>query len=622
MDQQSGRRPQGDVQQPGDADQKKFNRLPKPEETMFPDNRDQRGHNRLAKAALIAILVTATVWQCIGAWTDSQTTDEAVHLAAGYSYWQTNSHRSNPEHPPLLKLLAAAPLLVIPDLHFDTTSQTWKHIDQWGLGSDLLYHSRANPASARWILFIGRLVPIAMTIFLVWLLGWWATKRWGAWAGVIAAGLFAFDPTVLGHGHLVTTDMAVSLGFVATVILLERFIDRPTWGRAIWLATVLAATNVIKFSAIILWLIVPVVILVRALFGTPRLSWRWVGRLALVIAVIAPLLTWTVYGFEVKRFASDGRISSALAKARRHVAAADITVEPPLTKALITLGNPDTVVGRILQRAAPAPVPAYSYFSGLIDTSNHNYWGHSAFLLGQVRELGWWYYFPVAMAVKMPLIVEAVLLFTAGWGIFAWWRRKPRSWRLPASFLYLGFPPLAFLTWSLTSHINIGVRHTLPVMVFFPLWAAMLLKQAWFTPRRAMATSLGIVIVLLATSLMAWPHTLAYFNAAAGGTSQGHTILQDSNLDWNQDTWRLLNYVQTEHLGSYGLAIPGGRTELFFKNASEVPTDDQVANSLAPSGTYLISAAALYDTNNPFHWLWSKTPTKVIGSTVYRFDFR
>ncbi len=42
---------------------------------------------------------------------DSQTFDESNHLYAGYSYWKRGDFGINPEHPPLVKLVAALPLL-------------------------------------------------------------------------------------------------------------------------------------------------------------------------------------------------------------------------------------------------------------------------------------------------------------------------------------------------------------------------------------------------------------------------------------------------------------------------------------------------------------------------------
>jgi len=43
----------------------------------------------------------------------SPTYDETVHLFAGYSYLRWGDYRVNPEHPPLVKMLAAAPLLAL-----------------------------------------------------------------------------------------------------------------------------------------------------------------------------------------------------------------------------------------------------------------------------------------------------------------------------------------------------------------------------------------------------------------------------------------------------------------------------------------------------------------------------
>src|SRR6266566_9192854 len=72
----------------------------------------------------------------------SATTDEPVHLAAGYSYWQTRDFRMNPEHPPLAKLLAALPLLAI-NPEFDTTHDDWKTALEYQFGFNFLYGNHA-----------------------------------------------------------------------------------------------------------------------------------------------------------------------------------------------------------------------------------------------------------------------------------------------------------------------------------------------------------------------------------------------------------------------------------------------------------------------------------------------
>lgn len=65
----------------------------------------------------IAIVAASVIAFVLLAWGNirgtSRTTDETTHLAAGYSYLLTGDYRMNPEHPPLLKKLAALPLLMM-----------------------------------------------------------------------------------------------------------------------------------------------------------------------------------------------------------------------------------------------------------------------------------------------------------------------------------------------------------------------------------------------------------------------------------------------------------------------------------------------------------------------------
>src|SRR5262245_12656295 len=68
----------------------------------------------------------------------SGTFDELVHLPAGYSYLATGDFHLNPEHPPLVKVLSAIPLLF---LHpkMDLEDWTWKEGDQSRFGVKFLY---------------------------------------------------------------------------------------------------------------------------------------------------------------------------------------------------------------------------------------------------------------------------------------------------------------------------------------------------------------------------------------------------------------------------------------------------------------------------------------------------
>jgi len=62
--------------------------------------------------ALVLMLVLAAELSLSVRW-QSETFDESVHLFAGYRYWKHRDFGANPEHPPLVKLVAALPLLAL-----------------------------------------------------------------------------------------------------------------------------------------------------------------------------------------------------------------------------------------------------------------------------------------------------------------------------------------------------------------------------------------------------------------------------------------------------------------------------------------------------------------------------
>src|SRR6185369_10962149 len=72
--------------------------------------------------ALICIFSVAMMFWA--AWSASAIVDEQAHIPAGYGYVSQLDARLNPEHPPLLKALAALPLLVI-NPTFPTDIAAW-----------------------------------------------------------------------------------------------------------------------------------------------------------------------------------------------------------------------------------------------------------------------------------------------------------------------------------------------------------------------------------------------------------------------------------------------------------------------------------------------------------------
>jgi 4-amino-4-deoxy-L-arabinose transferase-like glycosyltransferase len=178
------------------------------------------------------------------------TNDEAVHLAAGYSYWQTRDFRMNQEHPPLAKLIAAFPLLFIgPKL--DTTNENRKTGSQYQFGFDFLYQNDADR-----LLFWSRTAMVALAALGLLVTFLWARDLFGLEAGFFAAGFYAFSPNLLAHGMLVTTDVPLAVFSLLTLYLFWK-------RRDLYSGLALGAAMASKFSGAFLPFLIVVLCLAR-----------------------------------------------------------------------------------------------------------------------------------------------------------------------------------------------------------------------------------------------------------------------------------------------------------------------------------------------------------------------
>lgn len=587
------------------------------EKVVSPPNPSKHGWYRV----VLAMVFGGAVWlQCIGAWTDSQTTDEAAHLAAGYSYWRTGDFRLNPEHPPLIKLAASLPLLALRSLELDLGSEAWRNHDQWALGAQLVYSSYESINGARVVMFLARLPMIAIWALLGWLIWRWSYNRWGRLGGLLSLTAFAYDPNWLGHGHLVTTDVGLALGLFGTVWALGQVLKRPSWGRIAIVSLIFALTQTTKFSALLLWLIIPLIGLIRLI--QPEGSgwnWRWWWRLMAGLVIITLGLTWAVYGFEIKPIDADPRIESLWSDRAWLATSNELDKQPPFIRWMVAISDPAKTSGQWLADFSNQSIPAYSYWRGFFSTLTHSMVGHSAFLFGEYSFRGWWWYFPAAIVLKTPLVILGALLLA---GLIAAIRWRPQR-TFGFNTWLIGLPPLIYLLWSLSSHINIGIRHIFPIFPFMFLALGSLAAPWPRLDRCRIWVVTAVMLGTVSTALLSWPSTIGYFNALAGGTFNGHRYLLDSNLDWNQDIWRLRDFLDRQRFPEVHLVLFGSiPVHQIFPETLPVLTSQSVAAGQRPSGIIVISAGQLYNPEGPFSWLQSYQPDWRIGPSIWVFDFR
>jgi hypothetical protein len=396
--------------------------------------------------------------------------DEPAHLACGLEYLAKHVYRYESQHPPLARAMAAlGPYLdgarPVGEPSFELE------------GDAILCHS-GHPARTLFLARLGVLPFFLLACLVVYV---WARHHFGNSTAVLATGLFTLIPPVLAHAGLATTDMALTACLGAAFFSLVLWAEKPTLPRTLLLGAAAALAALSKFTAL--------------------------GFLPAGVA-----LAFVAY-LAVER----PGLHKLAAGARERAASFGLAA----------------IAGALLIWAGYwfsfGPLPAPEFFDGIRSAMHHNATGHTAYLLGQVSKTGWWYFFPVALAVKTPI---AFLLLSA-WGAYLCWKkRREVAYLLPLAF------SLGILLPAMTSRVNIGVRHVLPIYIGLSIMAGRAGAFACQPHRKPLAIILVFLLLWLAiTGAIHHPDYLSYFNELVG--SQPEKVLVDSDLDWRQDTKRL-----------------------------------------------------------------------------------
>ena len=511
----------------------------------------------MAGAAVYAALAVTSLR------TQSATFDEGSHLPAGYTYLKLGDHRLNPEHPPLVKTLAALPLLFM-DVTIKPDDEAWALRRQWEFGKRFLY--RWNDADR--LLFWGRLPIVALGALLGVSVFLWARHRYGPRAAALALFLCVLSPDVLAHGQLVTTDVGIALFMFLSVVAFDAASRHASPGRVALTGLATGAAFATKFSAVVLLPILAGLALVAILAPEPmmltlpgrerreaRSRGARVATMAGVLAAVGILslvIVWASYGFR-SRLSPDPGAEAAFEWSR---------VEPA--------GVIERPVARFVRASGVLPE---AFVFGFFRFFKHSE-PRPAFLLGRVSNEGWWYFFPVTFLLKTPVPLLALLAIAA-----ATRRRHPRPWR---DELVLWLPVGIYAAVAVARALNIGHRHLLPIYPFLFVAAGRAADWAFPSPAvRARAPA------LLVSALCGWhvvstalihPHYLAYVNELGGGPSNGYRLFADSSLDWGQDLKGLKLYLERHAIAGVKLSYFGTADPAYYA----IPGDLLPSHMLPP----------------------------------------
>jgi 4-amino-4-deoxy-L-arabinose transferase-like glycosyltransferase len=521
----------------------------------------------------------------------SQTTDEPAHVAAGMEWLERGTYTFEPLHPPLARVaVTLGPYLS--GLRLKDNRGLWIEGNELFLARGQYLHN----------LFLARLGVLPFFLLATFLVWYWARERYGDWPALAATFLFTTSPVVLAHSGLATTDMAATATFTAALLAYVNFLERPTCSRSSVLGVAVALAILSKFSALVFLPACGITLLLSKRVIDPhtnesaRSSVRtpW-SRAVAVSSFVMILVVWAGYRFNVS-------------------SATDATARPHYT--IDQLVGTEGALHNAAYAVAELPfVPATALFQGLAKVRYKETVGHKSYLLGHVRQTGWWYFFPVALAVKSTipfLILVLTGIYCLGKSIW----RSNRSWIDVAPVI----AALTILLVCLPSRINIGVRHILPIYPLLAIIAGVGACRLWEVVKLkyvAAALILTLVAWQLTSSIGVHPNYLTYFNAFAG--KHPERVLIDSDLDWGQDLLRLSAALQQRHVRQVSLAYAGSsRLDLtrFGLPAFQVLAPHQPATGWIAISLLQLKTGGLGLPDDSFSWLEAYTPVALVGQSI------
>lgn len=528
---------------------------------------------------LVVFLIAASAFR--SSWATRQdgfTIDEPWHITAGVAYLRTGEYYLNPEHPPLVKLVAA---LAAPRSVFrfvEPTSLHDKNTERRFVEQTMYEQNDAD--------FVQSRIRRAMYLFNGFLLLSFALSAYRVFGGAIALGALVFaliDPTVAAHWPVVMTDLPVAILSVTSVLLCIQLLRKWTKVDFCLLAIALGLTLSAKHSGLISFAFV-------ATLGFGALLWqsRRDGPLALRRAVIflavlgcAGAILWATYGF--RYFESKTREE----KFNRPLASKIDDVRTPIWRSSLRY----LAMWRVLPR---------SYVWGLADIVRTGMEGRasSTYAFGKLtfmkrRPL----IFPGYILVRVPFALTLLSCF----GCFlAFWRGTPEADKIATAVL-LALASMLLIVLMGSNADYAGVRHALTVYFVMAVLCGFTLRFLVGLGRKALAVAvLGLTLGACAPALIV-ERPWEYHNFLAGGTDRAYRYFRNDGIDLGQRDKEIAEYCRQKleptgevpYIGYYPSFIKPDL--VLYRHAKLKALDDPFGEefpSTTISGTLLVHASA------------------------------
>jgi 4-amino-4-deoxy-L-arabinose transferase-like glycosyltransferase len=543
--------------------------------------------NAIKLAACFLILLFAA--QAFGSlFHKSATVDEVLYIPAGYVYWKSGSYMLNPETPPLPRILCGIPLLFLNNISYDPKQPVAAFNDRYHWSSRFLFFQNAQAAGK--MIFYSRIPTILMGMALLAAIYAWSSKLFGPLAGLFSLAIAAFEPNLIAHSSLATTDLYTAAMIFFTVFSFWIWRQHPEQNKLLLFPGLFLGLALLSKSSA--WLMVPVLFV----FALPSLKNIVRFGVILILALLVINIVFLFHG----AFVDKGE--------------------------LITFMLREKAQKFSLLRIILFPFPRLYSFSMLWNLAQSMGGVHPFpfFLNGQYSNTGFWNYFLYAVLLKTPL----PFLFALAGAVIVLLRLR-QAW-------FILLPPLFFLFYfSFLNRLDLGLRYVLPVYPFFLVAAGAIVPYVLKLPRGKILLGVLVLWSVVSTGRI-YPHHLAYFNEFAGGSVNGYKHLVDSNLDWGQDLAELKSFLKKYgldriRLSYYGMSDPAyyGINYQYLPSPKFQPWTQRHRNEenlKLEKGLYAISATNIagifLNDPNTYEYFRKLKPIDSVGYSILIYEIR
>jgi 4-amino-4-deoxy-L-arabinose transferase-like glycosyltransferase len=567
-----------------------------------------------------------------------QTWDEPFHIAAGMEWLDKGQYTYERFHPPLARVMSAL------GLYLNGIRGVSNLGSPWAEGSAILQAGGAYEQN----LILARIGILPFFVIASLVVALWAKHCGGMVTSLLATLLFTTLPPILAHSGLATLDMACATQVSAALFALTLWLSQPTLFRSCILGICISLAILSKLSAIGFLAISGSLIIAIHIIRVPR-----------KIDFLENQIAYNPYEY------------ATASKSRNLVLNRPVLIEVPVTSKKISIKNldfprlkrllsasiivfifsaltiwagyrfssvplfeaknrpyekVDRIVGTeglfhnvsyFLLEHTSMPAPEFSI--GIQDSLLRSKQGHLAYLLGNIRRYGWWYFYPIALLVKTPL--SFILLNIIGFFVIL---RNIFRGKQQLELLVPAFASLGILAVGMLSSVDNGIRQILSIYPLLAIVAGYGAFKLISVNKTFKFVGLALVTILfswqLISSFAAHTDYLAYFNELA--RNHPEEILVDSDLDWGQDLKRLT--ISLKKRGINEFKIKYNNNEGLDLSRFDLPKVQELKPYQRETGWIAISLFYLqlgmsevpYD---QFSWLKEYQPVEQVGKSIWLY---